>query len=202
MGSLDRAYNAIAITGLVYLGAQAACAQTPAFEGDWIRGSDVSFGEPSFTLAGLERFEAYDFTTDDPAYGCVGSSWTRIWLNPNVLVRISRGEDHVRLRYEWMDIDRVIPLVDPTTVNVERSNVEGMPMLGYSAAWFDGEALIIDTVDFATGYVSTMQEWAGMPQSPRMHTVERLTSSGNTLTIEMRLIDPAYYHEPLVVTIV
>ncbi|HEY5624241.1 MAG TPA: hypothetical protein VIV14_10815, partial [Gammaproteobacteria bacterium] len=144
---------------------------------------------------------AYDFETDDPAFGCIGSSWTRIWLNPNVLVGITQSDDRVRLQYEWMDIDRVIPLIDAISADVARSGIEGMPMLGRSAAWYDQDALVIETVEFATGYVSTMQEWAGMPQSPRMHTVERLTRSGDVLTIETTHFDPANYREPLVVTI-
>ena len=99
-----------------------------------------------------------------------------------------------------MDIDRNIPLVDPTTVNPQRSRIEGHPALGNFMAWYDGDALVIDTIDVAPGYVSTMQEWAGLPQSRSMRTVERLTSSGDLLTIEITHLDPAMYRKPLVVT--
>ena len=176
-------------------------AQIPDLSGNWIRGMSVTFAEPEFTATGEQSFNDYNFETDDPAYGCIGSSWTRIWLNPNVLVGITQADDQVRLQYEWMDIDRVIPLVDPAAGSVDRSRIDGMPMLGHSAAWYDGDALIIDTLNFARGYVSTMDEWAGMPQSPRMHTVERLTRSGDLLTIQTTHVDPANYKEPLVVEI-
>ena len=83
----------------------------------------------------------------------------------------------------------------------ERSHIEGMPALGRSTAWYDGSTLVIDTVDFASGYVSTMAEWAGMPQSVRMRTVERISRDSDVLTIETTHQDPAYYREPLVVTI-
>jgi hypothetical protein len=181
--------------------ATAASAQVPDLSANWIRGGSITFSEGVFTEEGQRKFDSYDFKKDDPAYGCIGASWTRIWLNPNVLVRITQAQDHVRLQYEWMDIDRRIPLVDPTAANPTRSNIEKMPALGYSAAWYDGDTLVFDTIDFAPGYVTTMEERAGMPQSRRMHTVERLRRSGDVLTIETTHVDPTYYRTPLVTTI-
>ena len=173
----------------------------PDLSVNWIRGGRTVFSEWVFTAEGQRKFDSYDFKRDDPAYGCIGASWTRIWLNPNVVVRITQAADHVRLQYEWMDIDRRIPLVDPTTANPKRSNIEGMPALGFSAAWYDGDTLVIDTVDFAPGYITTMVERAGMPQSRRMHTVERLRRTGDVLTIETTHVDPTYYRNPVVSTI-
>ena len=176
-------------------------AQVTDLSANWIREGGIEFGEWVFTDAGQEAFDSYDFARDDPAYDCIGASWTRVWLNPNVLVRISQAEDHVRLQYEWMDIDRIVPLTDPGDPDPERSHIEGMPALGRSTAWYDGATLVIDTIDFAPGYVSTMAEWAGTPQSRRMRTVERISRDGDVLTIETTHLDPAYYREPLVVTI-
>jgi hypothetical protein len=189
----------VAAAAVVFPGG--AAAQPPPLAGNYIRGGRIVFAEPDFTEAGRRKFESYDFKRDDPAYGCIGASWTRVWLNPNVVVRIEQAADHVRLRYEWMDIDRRVPLVDPAAADLPRSRIDKMPALGASAAWYDGDTLVIDTVDFAPGYVSTMQEWAGMPQSRRMHTTERLRRSGNVLTVETTHHDPAYYRKPLVVTI-
>ena len=182
-------------------GSVVASAQAPDLSGNWIRGGRIVFGPRDFTQAGQRKFESYDFKKDDPAYGCIGASWTRVWLNPNVLVRITQTAGQVRLQYEWMDIDRRVAVVDPTAPNPKRSNIPKMPALGRSAAWYDGDTMVIDTVDFAPGYVSTMEEWAGMPQSRRMHTVERLHRSRDVLTIETTHVDPMYYRKPLVVTI-
>ena len=176
-------------------------AQTPDLSANWIREGGIQFGEWDFTEAGQKAFDNYDFARDDPAYDCIGASWTRIWLNPNVLVRITQAEGHVRLQYEWMDIDRVVPLTDPNDPDPERSHIDGMPALGRSTAWYDGDTLVIDSVDFAPGYVSTMAEWAGTPQSRKMHTVERISRDGDVLTIETTHLDPTYYRKPLVVTI-
>jgi hypothetical protein len=40
-----------------------------------------------------------------------------------------------------------------------------------------------------------------MPQSPRMHTVERLRRKGDVLTIETTHVDPANYRTPVVTMI-
>lgn len=177
-------------------------AQQPDLSGNWIRnGGTTSFGEWQFTEEGRRRYEAYDFKTDDPALKCIAASWTRVWLNPNVVVRLTQANDHVRLQYEWMDIDRRIPLVDPTAVNPARGHVEGHPALGRFMAWYDGNTLVVETTDVAPGYVSTMEKWAGLPQSRAMRTVERFTRSGDLLTIEITHVDPAMYRKPLVVTI-
>ena len=190
-----------AALGALTLLLNSAAAQVPDLEANWIRAGGIEFGEWEFTEAGQQAFDDYDYARDDPAYDCIGASWTRIWLNPNVLVGITQAEDHVRLQYEWMDIDRVLPLTDPLDPDPERSHIEGMPALGRSTAWYDGNTLVIDTVDFTPGYVSTMAEWAGMPQSMRMRTVERISRGSDVLTIETTHQDPAYYREPLVVTI-
>jgi hypothetical protein len=101
-----------------------------------------------------------------------------------------------------MDIDRRIPLVDPTVARVKRSApIPNMPALGTSVASYDGDALVIETSDVGPGYVSTMEAWAGLPQSRMMRTVERLSRAGDLLTIQITHFDPANYRDPLIVTI-
>lgn len=187
---------------LLLASAAPALAQRPDLSGSWmLNGGKTVFGAWDLTDEGRRRYEAYDFRTDDPALKCIGASWTRVWLNPNVLVQIRQGPTEVRLRYEWMDLDRRIPLVDPAMPDPPRGSAKGHPALGRYAAWYDGDALVIETVDVAPGYVSTMEKWAGLPQSRRMRTIERLTRSGDVLTIDITHVDPANYRRPLVVTI-
>jgi hypothetical protein len=183
--------------------ASAPAQKIPDLSGNWIRGGgSIVFSPWDFTAEGERKYKSYDFMKDDPGYGCLASSWARAWMNPNVLVRITQHADHVRLQHEFMDIDRVVPLVDPAGANPARSAaIPGMPSLGRSSAWYDGDALVIDTVEIAGGWLATMEMWAGLPQSPRMHTVERLRRSGDRLTIEATHVDPSYYRKPVVVTI-
>ncbi len=140
-----RAALALLVTLVAAIGCpMAAAAQTrPDLSGNWIRGTRIDFGPWDFTDAGKRRFESYDFKKDDPAYGCIGASWTRVWLNPNVLVRITQAADTVRLQYEWMDIDRRLPVVDPAASNPKRINNTmkraGFPMERFHVA--DGTRL-------------------------------------------------------------
>src|SRR5688500_4227155 len=100
-----------AVFTLLLVWASPALAQRPDLSGNWmLYGGKTTCGAWDLTAEGRRRFEAYDFKTDDPALKCIGASWTRVWLNPNVLVQITQAVDHVRLRYEWMDLDRRIPL--------------------------------------------------------------------------------------------
>ncbi len=198
----NRIRDLLIFSGLVTCVLPAVFAQQPDLAGGWIRnGGTVDFGEWDLTEEGQRQFDAYDFNTDDPALHCIASSWTRVWLNPNVLVEITQDEDQVRLRHEWMDLDRRIPIVDPAAANPPRGHVEGQPALGRFMAWYDSDTLVIDTIDVAPGYVSTMQQWAGLPQSRTMRTVERLRRTGDLLTIEITHVDSAMYRQPLIVTI-
>lgn len=177
--------------------------QVPDVSGNWIRGGGpIVFSPWELTEAGERKLKSYDFMKDDPDYGCIASSWTRAWMNPNVLVRITQTTDGVRLQHEFMDIDRRVPLVDPHAANPKRSApIPRMPGLGRSSAWYDGDAVVIDTVGIPEGWMATMEQWAGLPQSPQMRTVARLRRSGNSLTIEITHVDPAYYRKPVVATI-
>ena len=178
--------------------------QRPDVSGNWmLNGGKTTFGQWQLTEAGERRFKAYDYKKDDPALKCIGTSWTRVWLNPNVLVKITQNANDVRLQYEWMDIDRRIPLVDPTAPRPKRSSpIPNMPGLGTSVAWYDADALVIETRDVEPGYVSTMQEWAGLPQSRMMRTIERLSlANPNLLNINITHVDPANYRDPLIVNI-
>ena len=183
--------------------AAAAAQERPDLTGNWIRGGGpVVFTPWEFTSEGQRKYTSYDFMKHDPGYGCIASSWARAWMNPNVLVRITQTPTQVRLQHEFMDIDRVVPLVDPIGRNPRRSApIPKMPSLGRSSAWYDGDALVIETVDIAPGWLATMEQWAGLPQSARMHTIERLRRSGNALSIEATHFDAAYYRKPVVVTI-
>ena len=179
----------------------------PDLSGNWIRSDFAGLGQSSqlndelMTIEGQRQWDAYDFLTDDPAYGCVAASWARVWSNPNVVVQITQTDGFIRLRHEWMDIDRRLPLVDPEEADPERVYMEGLPTLGRSIAWYDGETLVIDTTDYSPGYVSTIANLAGLPQSRTMHTVERIRREGEGLAIEITHLDPTIFREPFVMTI-
>ena len=181
--------------------------QTPNLSGNWIRSdfgelgpTDSSFDLEMLTSEGQRLMGSYDFLTDDPAYGCVPASWARVWSNPNVVVQITQAADSIRLRYEWMDIDREIPLVDPSETDAPRVRIPEIPTLGRSMAWYDADTLVVDTVDYSQGYVSTITNLAGLPQSRTMHTVERIRRVEDMMTIEITHLDLTVFREPFVMS--
>lgn len=177
----------------------------PDLSGHYIRGDFAGLGEADqvigtemLTVEGRRRWNEYDFRTDDPGYDCVPASWTRVWSNPNVVVAVSQAPDHVRLRYEFMDLDRVVPLVKNSEAKAPGS-IDGIPTLGSYVGWYDGDTLVIDTNAYERGYVSTIADWAGLPQSRRMRTIERISRSEDGLAIEITHVDPVIFRQPLVV---
>src|SRR5688500_19965253 len=79
-------------------GSALAQAKVPDLSVNWIAGGgQTTFNDYQFTEAGEKRFKAYDFKVDDPAYKCIGASWTRIWLNPNVVVELRQSKAQVRM---------------------------------------------------------------------------------------------------------
>jgi hypothetical protein len=71
---------------------------------------------------------------DDPAYGCIGASWTRIWLNPNVVVELrqNKGRDPHAVRVDGHHAHH--PARRSARRDHQRNNVKGHPALGFSAA--------------------------------------------------------------------
>lgn len=182
--------------------------ELPDLSGNWIRSDFANLGQSAqpldprtLTVEGQRQMEAYNFLIDDPAFGCVPASWTRVWSNPNVVVQIEQSDGEVSLRYEWMDINRRIPLVDPGDAEANRVHIEGMPTLGGSLAWYDADTLVIDTTNYSPGYVSTIADLAGLPLSSNMHTVERIRRQEDALTIEITHLDSTILREPFVITL-
>jgi hypothetical protein len=71
--------------------------------------------------------------------------------------------------------------------------------MGRSIGRYDGEELVVDTIDVEAGYLDTLG-YAGLPQSAEMRTEERFTAAGNRLTVVVTHYDPVYYTKPMVMS--
>ena len=71
--------------------------------------------------------------------------------------------------------------------------------MGRSIGRYEGEELVVDTVDVEAGYLDTLG-FAGLPQSAQMRTEERFTPAGDRLTVVVTHHDPVYYTKPMVMT--
>lgn len=68
--------------------------------------------------------------------------------------------------------------------------------VGDSVGHWEGNTLVVDTLGF-NGYAEL--DARGQPTSPRLHTVERFTPSGDGIDIAVTIDDPEYYSKPFTI---
>ena len=169
-------------------------------EGVW--SIDVSlfrqYSDPQYTTEAQSLVDAYDPGTDDPSYLCIPSGLGRAWDEPDTSVEISQLDDRVVIRYEMFDLVRTVLLdqdghpqdAEPSTVNLDGVP---MPTMGHSIGWYEDDTLVIDTVDYAPGYVTTLLRY--IPQSDALRSVERIHRDE-----EDRLVVDILYEDPIMLT--
>ena len=149
----------------------------------------------ALTEAGRRAVDAYDPFVDDATFRCDPVAIRRVWFAPGTPLEISRGEETIVLRFEWMDAERIVHL------NLTEHPATGAgTSLGHSIGHFDGDTLVIETANYAEGvlrqYVETPdQPTRGMLHSDALTTTERLRFDPDTnrlqVTIEHR--DPVFF---------
>ena len=184
---------------LVFSGVGIAVAQdgVPDLSGVWIGsregGQEQDSRIPDYTVQGKRILEGYDLFVDDPGYECNPASISRLWDNPTP-TEILQYDDRVVFIHEYLDFERTIPLD-------QESHMSGLPgsQVGHSIGRYEGATLIIDTIGYTTGYISTIY---GIPQTDSLHTVERLTlsSDGGSFLLEITNDDPVAFNTPWVTT--
>jgi hypothetical protein len=181
----------------------------PALDGVWdvdrsLPAMGRTYSKPQFTAQGQRRHDAYDPFVDDPSLRCVPAGVGRVWDEPDTAFEIRQFDDHVTIRYEMFDLVRTIGLNeqdDSTAPTPSTQNIHGqaMPTMGHSIGRYEGDALVIETEGYASGYVTTLVEFSGalIPQSEAMHSIERIYRDGDLLAVEITYVDPVILREPL-----
>lgn len=172
----------------------------PDLGATWILTGGGSLNPPTLTAYGTAFRDDYDFKNDDPSLLCIPASWTRVFSNPNTPFELSQAEDHIRIRHELFDIDRIVPLSTGDQDLYHQPGDLAYPTLGDSIAWYDGDHLLIHSTNYGdeVRVLSTIRNWAGLPQSPLMVTLERWRREGDRLLLDITHFDPVMYTEPLV----
>ena len=184
----------------------AVVAQQPELEGIWGPDPELNrrYSEAQYTAEGQRRFDAYDVTTDDPGYWCVPSGLGRAWDEPDTTVKIAQYDDRVVISYEMFDLVRTVALNQPghplqpvpSTVNIEGVP---MPTMGHSIGWYEDETLVIETVAYAPGYVTTLNRY--IPQSEALRSIERIRrDEEDRLVVDTTYVDPITLAAPLTST--
>jgi hypothetical protein len=172
----------------------------PDFSGTWVLTRGGKLMPPQLTSRGLAFKESYDFKNDDPSLLCIPAGWSRVFSNPNTPFEIIQNEDSIRIRHELFDVDRTVSLATEDADLEHRQGDSTYATLGDSIAWYDGDDLLVHSTNFGNHerVLSTIRNWAGMPQSPLMVTLERYHREGDTLDLEIIHFDPIMYSEPLI----
>ena len=178
----------------------------PDLEGIW--GIDRTlfrqYSEVRYTEEGQRRHDAYDVLVDDFSYQCIPSGLGRAWDEPDTVVQIEQLEDRVVIQYEMFDLVRTVYLnqnahpveLIPSTVNIHG---EPMPTMGHSIGWYEGDTLMIETIGYARGNITTLLRYP--PQSMALRSIERIyRDESDRLMVSIDWVDPITLAEPLVST--
>jgi Family of unknown function (DUF6152) len=152
----------------------------------------------SLTPAGEKAVAAYDPFRDDPTFRCDPVAIRRVWGAPGTPLQIARQGGDVLLRYEWMDVRRVVHVNEKTPPpKAPRGS------LGYSIGRFEDGALVIDTANYPAGVLNQYVEEAGKPTRGLLHSAalksrERLYLDANRqrLVVEIDLVDSEFFTRP------
>jgi hypothetical protein len=153
--------------------------------------------DPGLTPAGQEKLEQYDPLRDDSDTLCKPVTFTNIMHTPSPPIEIRQRADHVEINYEFMDVHRRVPL-GSALANAPYT-VADHPHMGRSAGRYEGEELVVETIDVEPGYLDTLG-FPGLPQSAQMRTEERFIPAGDRLKVVVTHDDAVYYTKPMVMT--
>jgi hypothetical protein len=149
----------------------------------------------SLTEAGKAAVARYNPFKDDPVFRCDPVAVRRVWGAPGTPLSITRLADRVILRFEWMDVQRVVHLD-------QREHPENGPRtsLGHSIGRFEGDTLVIETANYSAGVLNQYVEAPGQPTRGLLHSaaltsVERvhLDAARQQLVVDITLKDPQFF---------
>jgi hypothetical protein len=166
-----------------------AMSLTGTWKGNLSNLGDLGAGFRSIPLTpkGRAAQAAFDINSENPVASCIAYPTPAIivgsgfWIN-----QIELADDIVLLRSEWFDVERTVYLDGRGhPENGERT------VQGHSIGWWEGDTLVVDTVNFAD-HRSPYQ--TGTPSGSQKHVIERYTLSADRqrIAVEFMLEDPEY----------
>jgi hypothetical protein len=185
------------LVSCAFAGGASAAGTRADLDGVWLFNGAQVPKDPGLTAAGREKLEQYDPLRDDSDTSCKPVTFTNIMHTPSPPIEIRQHGDNVEINYEFMDVHRRVRL-DAVLANAPYT-VADHPHMGRSIGRYEGEELVVETVDVEAGYLDTLG-FAGLPQSAEMRTEERFKPDGDRLTVVVTHYDPVYYTKPMVMT--
>ncbi|HUQ52610.1 MAG TPA: hypothetical protein VM692_10335 [Gammaproteobacteria bacterium] len=190
------AATAAALLAVIATAASAAGTRSD-LDGVWLFYASQVPDDPGLTPAGRAKLEQYDPLRDDADTDCKPVTFTNIMHTPSPPIEIRLHEADVEINYEFMDVHRRVPLNG--TLATAPLTVARHQHMGRSLGRYEGDELVVETVDVEAGYLDTLG-FAGLPQSAQMRTEERFIPDGDRLKVVVTHHDPVYYTSPMVMT--
>jgi hypothetical protein len=152
----------------------------------------------SLTPAGRKAVDGYDPFRDDPTFRCDPVGIRRVWGAPGTPLEIVRSGADVVLRYEWMDVRRVVHM---NAADHPRGGARSS--LGHSIGRLDGDTLVVDTANYAAGVLNQYVEQPGQPTRGLLHSAAlrsvervRLDAARQRLVVEIDMVDGDFFTQP------
>lgn len=179
-------------------------AQRDSIYGTWLlapsgwRSSSQPNSRLGLTPAAIEAILAYDPLQDDPTYRCEPVAPRRVWFAPGTPLSITREENTILLRFEWMDVAREVHL------DISEHSDDGeKTVLGHSIGRFEGDTLVIETANFSAGVLRQYVEqpdgtYRGLLHSDALTVTERIWfhPRTNSIRVVVDQEDPLFYTTP------
>lgn len=169
-----------------------AAAQPSELDGAWMQ---LSATRPfvELTPAGKEAVADYVPLRDDPDLQCKPGSLTNVIGIPDPPWEIRLHDGYVEINFEYMDVKRRIPLDPELRLDDAPYTAADYPHLGRSIGRYDGDTLVIETIDSEAGFLETRGAAEGYPQSTQMRMEERYRAEGDSLFVDILHTDPVNY---------
>jgi hypothetical protein len=134
--------------------------------------------------------DAFDPRADDPSLKCVPPGMPNAVLNPYPMELIDEGDRIIQRIEEW-DARRVFYMREDV-----RSQTQAPSHLGYSVGRWEGDILVVDTIQVASPFLDA----DGTPMSENVSMVERYTLSEDETGLQYEIVvtDPENLVEPAI----
>ena len=167
----------------------------PNLTGGWISReggglAGATDGRPEPSAAGQAASERFDFRFDNPVISCRSGNIVIDWYRQSHVNDIQQEEDRIVIRYGYLDMIRTVHLNTPEHPQDLAPSVEG-----HSIGWWEGDALVVDTVGFVERVLIPRSE---IMLSDQAHIVERFhyDEASRTLSREFTVEDSLYLEKP------
>lgn len=107
-------------------------------DGVWFLAGTDTPDDPGLTPEGAALFESFDPLRDDTDTDCKPVSFTNIMHTPSPPFEIRQFDNHVEINYEFMDVERRVPLDPELTVETAPHAVANHPHMGRSVGRYEG----------------------------------------------------------------